>query len=118
MTKLRTIVTLATVWIISVVIGGAALARESQEAERGRRPNIVLLFADDLGYGDVSCYGSKTIPTPHIDALARSGVRFTDAYVTAGTCSPSRAALLTGRYQQRFGELQAAPLQCHGQRAR
>lgn len=72
-------------------------------APRGRRPNIVLLLADDLGYGDTGCYGSTAIPTPHIDRLAKRGVRFTDAYVTAGSCSPSRAALLTGRYQQRFG---------------
>ncbi len=70
----------------------------------GRRPpNIVLILADDLGYADIGAYGSKTIPTPHIDALARSGTRFTDAYVTAATCSPSRAGLVTGRYQQRFG---------------
>jgi len=69
----------------------------------GRPPNIVLLFADDLGYADVGCYGSTEIPTPHIDRLAESGMRFTDAYVTAGTCSPSRAGLLSGRYQQRFG---------------
>ncbi|MAN48105.1 MAG: hypothetical protein CME09_01790, partial [Gemmatimonadetes bacterium] len=68
-----------------------------------RPPNIVLIFADDLGYADTGVYGSKTIPTPNIDALAKRGVRFTDAYVTAGTCSPSRAGLMSGRYQQRFG---------------
>jgi arylsulfatase A-like enzyme len=68
-----------------------------------RPPNVVLFFADDLGYADTGVYGSKTIPTPHIDALAKRGVRFTDAYVTAGTCSPSRAGLISGRYQQRFG---------------
>ena len=68
-----------------------------------RPPNVVLIFADDLGYSDTGVYGSKTIPTPHIDALAKRGVRFTDAYVTAGTCSPSRAGLMSGRYQQRFG---------------
>ena len=68
-----------------------------------RRPNIVLIMADDLGYADTSVYGSKTIPTPHIDALAAGGVRFTDAYVTAASCSPSRAGLVSGRYQQRFG---------------
>ncbi len=66
-------------------------------------PNIVLIFSDDLGYADTSLYGSKTIPTPHIEALAKNGVKFTDAYVTAGTCSPSRAGLMSGRYQQRFG---------------
>ena len=68
-----------------------------------RPPNIVLILADDLGYSDTAVYGSKTIPTPHIDALARNGTRFTNAYVTAATCSPSRAGLMSGRYQQRFG---------------
>ncbi len=68
-----------------------------------RPPNIVLILADDLGYADTGIYGSKDIPTPHIDALARSGVKFTDAYVTAASCSPSRAGLMLGRYQQRFG---------------
>lgn len=68
-----------------------------------KRPNIVLLFADDLGYADIGCYGSQEIPTPHIDGLARRGIKFTNAYVTAGTCSPSRAGLMSGRYQQRFG---------------
>ena len=68
-----------------------------------RPPSVVLILADDLGYGDVGCYGSQAIPTPHIDALAGQGVRFTDAYVTAASCSPSRAGLMTGRYQQRFG---------------
>ncbi len=103
MKKMRMTVTLAIVSAASLVTGGTALAQERNNSARGHRPNIVLLLTDDLGYGDVGCYGSATIPTPHIDALARSGVRFTDAYVTAGTCSPSRAALVTGRYQQRFG---------------
>jgi arylsulfatase A-like enzyme len=67
-----------------------------------RPPNVVLIFADDLGYGDVSSYGGE-VPTPHIDSIGTAGVRFTDGYVTAPVCSPSRAALLTGRYQQRFG---------------
>lgn len=66
-------------------------------------PNVVLILADDLGYGDLSVHGSTSIPTPHIDALAENGVRMTDAYVTAASCSPSRAGLLTGRYQQRYG---------------
>lgn len=68
-----------------------------------RPPNIVLLFSDDLGYGDLSLHGSKTIPTPNIDALGKQGVRFSSAYVTAASCSPSRAGLMSGRYQQRFG---------------
>jgi len=67
------------------------------------RLNVVVLLADDLGYRDIGVHGSPVIPTPNIDALAAAGARFTNAYVTGGTCSPSRAALLTGRYQQRVG---------------
>lgn len=62
------------------------------------KPNIVLLYADDLGYGDVSCYGSKTIATPHMDRLAAGGLRFTDGHCSSATCTPSRYALLTGEY--------------------
>lgn len=67
------------------------------------RPNVVLIVADDLGYGELGCYGGKDVPTPHIDSLAKAGVRFTSGYVTAPLCAASRAALLTGRYQTRFG---------------
>ncbi len=67
------------------------------------RPNILLLFVDDLGYGELGGQGNPEIPTPHIDALARRGVRCASGYVTASYCSPSRAGLLTGRFQTRFG---------------
>ena len=66
-------------------------------------PNIVIILADDLGYGDVGFNGCPDIPTPNIDSVASNGVLCTDGYVTHPFCSPSRAALLTGRYQQRFG---------------
>lgn len=72
-------------------------------ASKAPRPNVLLIVADDLGYGELGCYGGREIPTPHLDALARGGVRFTQGYVTASFCAPSRAALLTGRYQTRFG---------------
>ena len=68
-----------------------------------RLPNIVLLLADDLGYGELGCQGNQEIPTPHIDSIAKNGARFTQGYVTAAFCSASRAGLLTGRYQTRFG---------------
>ena len=69
----------------------------------GPPPNFVIILADDLGYGDLSCYGSKTIATPRLDRLAREGLRFTDAYAASPFCSPSRAALLTGRLPARCG---------------
>jgi arylsulfatase B len=67
------------------------------------RPNVIFIVVDDLGYGELGCYGGKDIPTPHIDSMARHGVRFTNGYVTAPFCAASRAALITGRYQTRFG---------------
>jgi len=67
------------------------------------RPNIIILFADDLGYGELSRQGNPEIPTPHIDSIAANGVRFTSGYVAGPNCSPSRAGLLTGRTPTRFG---------------
>ncbi len=67
------------------------------------RPNVVLFVADDLGYGELNCQGNPEIPTPHIDSIARNGVRFSQGYVSSPYCSPSRAGMLTGRYQTRFG---------------
>src|SRR5271170_7348220 len=68
-----------------------------------RKPNIVILLADDLGYADVGFHGCKDIPTPNIDSLAKNGVRCTSGYVSGPYCSPTRAGLMTGRYQTRFG---------------
>lgn len=67
------------------------------------KPNFVLILADDLGYGDIGCYGNTVNRTPHLDRLAREGMRFTDFHANGANCSPTRAALLTGRYQQRMG---------------
>jgi arylsulfatase A-like enzyme len=74
-----------------------------EAAVAGKKTNIIILLADDLGKYDISLYGGKAAPTPHIDALAASGVTFTNGYVSASICSPSRAGILTGRYQERFG---------------
>lgn len=77
-----------------------------------RRPNIVLIVADDLGYADLGVQGCKDIPSPNIDSIARNGVRFTNGYVSCPVCSPTRAGLATGRYQQRFGhEFNPGPAQ-------
>jgi arylsulfatase A-like enzyme len=75
----------------------------SAAEESTRMPNLIILLADDLGYGELGCQGNKEIPTPHIDGIAKRGVRFTQGYVTAPNCSPSRAGLLTGKYGTRFG---------------
>lgn len=77
-------------------------ASEARAAE-ARRPNILIILADDLGYGELSCQGNPQIPTPNIDSIAKNGIRFTSGYVSGPYCSPTRAGLLTGRYQQRFG---------------
>ena len=98
---------------IKLVVGGAAgivasncrrfMGDLQNGSNQAYRPNIIVIMADDLGYGDIGCYGSETIETPNIDALARDGMRFTDYHSNGAVCSPTRAALLTGRYQQRCG---------------
>jgi arylsulfatase A len=84
-----------------------ALLAASPLLAADRRPNVVLIYVDDMGYGDVGCYGNKLIRTPNIDKLAADGVRFTDFYVAQAVCSASRAALLTGCYPNRVGILGA-----------
>jgi len=87
--------TLLVLWALGLFTGGAALAAAAE------KPNIVVILADDIGYGDLSCYGAKLVQTPVLDRLAREGRRFTDAHSPASTCSPSRRALLTGAYSWR-----------------
>ncbi|MBT3278776.1 MAG: arylsulfatase [Phycisphaerales bacterium] len=79
-----------------VTAGRGLLATNAAKPRAPRKPNIVILYADDLGYGDPGCYGSKAIPTPNIDAIAKRGLRFTNGYCSAPTCTPSRYSLLTG----------------------
>jgi arylsulfatase A-like enzyme len=81
----------------------ACANKELSETTQKRAPNILLIMADDLGYGDIACYGNETIRTPNLDKLASGGVKFTDYHSNGVVCSPTRAALLTGNYQQRTG---------------
>src|SRR5829696_3231853 len=68
-----------------------------------RKPNVIVILSDDVGYGEYGFQGNTEIPTPHLDSIAKNGVRFTQGYVSGPYCSPTRAGLLTGRYQTRFG---------------
>jgi len=100
---------------MTIVLSLLCFGRGAAEAQR-RPPNILVIVADDMGYGDIGIHGSKDIPTPNIDALAKGGIRFTDAYVSGPYCSPTRAGLLTGRYPQRFGHefnLDTSPASSH-----
>jgi len=94
--------TIAGIVLVSVGIGSAVAAAVE-------RPNVVIIFADDLGYGDLSCYGHPTIATPRLDRMAEQGQRWTDFYSAASVCTPSRAALLTGRLPIRNGMCAETP---------
>jgi arylsulfatase A-like enzyme len=83
------------------IAAAAAVTPSSVKALAAEHPNVVLIYADDLGYGDVSCYGATRVQTPNIDRLAREGRRFTNGYSPAATCTPSRYAMLTGEYAWR-----------------
>ncbi len=94
---------LVGVWMVAAWLAAPGPSAGADPRAADRPPNIVVVYADDLGYADVGFQGSEDIPTPNIDALARDGVRCTNGYVSHPFCSPTRAGLLTGRYQQRFG---------------
>ncbi len=99
----RLVKTKIWIFLFALITLGVSAVANGQDSSPARAPNIVFIFADDLGIGDTSIYGSEIIRTPNIDALAGEGVRFTQGYVSHPVCSPSRAGLLTGRYQQRHG---------------
>ena len=82
---------------IRALIGFGALVC-SAISPAAEKPNVIVIMADDLGYGDVSCYGAKAFQTPNIDKLAADGLRFTSGYCSASTCTPTRFSLLTGTY--------------------
>jgi arylsulfatase A-like enzyme len=87
--------------LFPVLLALASVTFLLQGCERDPKPNIVIIYADDLGYGDVSCYGATGLVTPNIDRLAAQGVRFTKAYCTSSTCTPSRYSMMTGEYAWR-----------------
>lgn len=98
---------LAVVIVSCLSVGVFSFESTSAAESRREAPNIIVVFADDLGYADLGCYGAKGYQTPHLDRIAREGVRFTDFYVPQAVCSASRAALLTGCYPNRIGILGA-----------
>src|SRR5438876_556741 len=87
----------------ALLVSGCLLVGAAQGRGADAPPNVLVIVADDLGYADLSLHGNAQCPPPHIDSLAADGVRCTNGYVTCPYCSPTRAALLTGRYQTRFG---------------
>ncbi len=101
-------------WIILAagLVAGALTTRTVAQATKERRPNVLFIYTDDQGWGDLSCYGADDLQTPHIDALAKRGVRFTQMYAPSALCSASRAGLLTGRMPVRAG----VPLNASSQR--
>lgn len=96
--------TIGNCWILLIFAICASCSTKTEKKEAAQKPpNFIVIFADDLGYGDIGCYGAEGIKTPHLDALAAGGFRNMDFFVPANVCSPSRAALLTGRYPMRAG---------------
>lgn len=92
-----------TVPVTGIVLLVLGISSEFLFASAKSRPNFVVIMADDLGYGDLSCYGNRRYATPHLDRMAAGGMKFTDFHSNGTVCSPTRAALLTGQYQQRWG---------------
>jgi arylsulfatase A-like enzyme len=87
-------------WLLVIFLFTAFCPARAAEA---RKPNVIIFLSDDVGYGEYGFQGNKEIPTPHIDSIAKNGIRFTQGYVSGPYCSPTRAGLMTGRYQTRFG---------------
>jgi arylsulfatase A-like enzyme len=90
---MRAILTFVIAALTAICVAGYAAAET--------RPNIILIYADDIGYGDLGCYGATAVKTPHLDSIAKAGLRFTDAHCSSATCTPSRYSLLTGQYAWR-----------------
>lgn len=101
--------------ILESLLAAIAIVISTPQIHAASKPNILVIVADDLGYGELGCYGGKEIPTPNLDSIAAAGTRMTSGYVSCPVCSPTRAGLITGRYQQRFGhEFNPGPLRRAG----
>ena len=106
----------STLLLAMMVAATAGLLLPATASAESKRPNVLVIVADDLGYGELGIQGNPQIPTPNIDSIGKNGVRFTSGYVSGPYCSPTRAGLFTGRYQQRFGhEFNPGPAQTAGQ---
>lgn len=93
--------TYMTIALMSPLVCTAAMGAKKAKANNQQKPNVIIILADDLGYGDLGCYGAKNVKTPNVDKLAKQGIRFTDAHAIASTSTPSRYSLLTGEYAWR-----------------
>ncbi|MEZ6145461.1 MAG: sulfatase-like hydrolase/transferase [Planctomycetaceae bacterium] len=100
---------LAVIQLSLLALSLCSLLSESLRADDSKPPNIVVFLADDLGWGDLACYGNEVIKTPHLDQFATEGVRFTQCYSGCGVCSPSRSSILTGRTPFRNGVYRWVP---------
>ncbi|PQJ28160.1 sulfatase [Rubritalea profundi] len=104
-----------SVFLLAIAICFSHVICSELSAAEKRKPNVIILFTDDQGYADVGVHGSRLMKTPHIDRLAKNGIRFTGGYVTAPQCGPSRAGIMTGQYQQKFAmEANAASFKSFG----
>jgi arylsulfatase A len=92
-----------------ICLAALALLVSPGDATARERPNVLVVLADDLGYGDLGCYGEPNVQTPHLDQFAQEGLRFTNCYAAAASCSPARTGLMTGRTPYRVGIYSAIP---------
>src|SRR5688500_12890970 len=91
--------------LIAIITLGCSTSQvtKARAPEKTSRPNVIIFLCDDVGHGEFGFQGNGEIPTPHIDSIASAGVRFSNGYVSGPYCSPTRAGLMTGRYQTRYG---------------
>ena len=100
---------LLTLVLLSSAVGASTSAMAQKTGKQAGNPNVIIILADDLGYGDLECYGAKNVHTPNINRLAQSGIRFTNGHAVAATSTPSRYSLLTGEYAWRREGTDVAP---------